>query len=235
MRLFTDESNLALSEDAERVTVRFSALPHKAPIAERFAAEMFASGIGSLVTSFSGERPERVNFTYAPPLYHAEYARVFAGSERFEQPFTGLTFDRRFLHAAPLHQDDEVHDALRLVAERRILRLTGRIPYSTRVREQLAQQGPTPQPDIVRVARALGLSERSLRRRLAREGKTFHLVANEAAAAMAKQLLLTGDRSIQETAYEMGFSNTSTFHRAFKRWTGMTPRRYVDKQLHEND
>ena len=62
---------------AERVTVRFSGLPRKAAIAERFAAEMFGVGIASLVSSFSGERPERVSFTYAPPPYQSEYARVF--------------------------------------------------------------------------------------------------------------------------------------------------------------
>ena len=80
-------------------------------------------------------------------------------------------------------------------------------------------------------ARALGLSVRSLRRRLAEEGRAYHDIASDALAAVAKQFLEDGQHTIQETAYEMGFSAPSTFHRAFKRWTGTTPTAYRQGQL----
>ena len=85
------------------------------------------------------------------------------------------------------------------------------------------QVDPPQRADMSTVARALGMSVRSLRRRLAEEGKSYNDLANEALAAVAKQLLRDKRRTIQETAYDLGFSDTSTFHRAFKRWTGMTP------------
>jgi AraC-like DNA-binding protein len=83
------------------------------------------------------------------------------------------------------------------------------------------------------VARSLGLSARSLRRRLADEDKSYAEVANEARAIVAKHLLRDKRKTIQETAYELGFSDTSTFHRAFKSWTGMTPRAY--RESHRDD
>ena len=83
------------------------------------------------------------------------------------------------------------------------------------------------------VARSLGLSARSLRRRLAMEGQTYERVADEAHAIMAKHLLTTTQLTLQETASTLGFSHMSTFHRAFKRWTGTTPLSYRAQQLRE--
>ena len=64
---------------------------------------------------------------------------------------------------------------------------------------------------------------RSLRRRLEAEGKSYLEIENEAFATVANHLLRERHLTIQETAFEMGFLSTSTFHRAFKRWTGTTP------------
>jgi AraC-like DNA-binding protein len=73
------------------------------------------------------------------------------------------------------------------------------------------------------VARALGVSARSLRRRLAEEGTSFREVVDAALGALAKRLVSDQDGPIEAAAYAMGFSHPSAFHRAFKRWTGATP------------
>jgi AraC-like DNA-binding protein len=65
-----------------------------------------------------------------------------------------------------------------------------------------------------------------LSRRLADEGKPSAEVLNEAQVLVAKHLLRDERRTIQQVAEAMGFSDASTFHRAFKRWTGMTPSGY---------
>jgi AraC-like DNA-binding protein len=82
-----------------------------------------------------------------------------------------------------------------------------------------------------RVARTLGLSRRSLRRRLVSEGSSYKTIVKEALAIVAKHYLREKRLTIQETAYEMGFADTSTFHRAFKRWTGRTPSAYRETQF----
>jgi AraC-like DNA-binding protein len=73
------------------------------------------------------------------------------------------------------------------------------------------------------VAQRLGLSVRSLHRRLSEEQQSYVALANEVSAQRAKQLLIDERRTIQETAHAMGFTNVSSFHRAFRRWTGVTP------------
>jgi AraC-like DNA-binding protein len=163
------------------------------------------------------------------PTHRAEYSRVFEQLESFEQPFTGIAFDRALLDRPAPHKDDDMHDALRAVAERRLVRLARRAPYSLRVREALVRQGSPMRSDMASIARALGLSVRSLRRRLVAEGKSYNEVVNEAQAIFACKLLREEQRTIQETAFEMGFSDPRAFHRAFKRWTGTTPSAYLDE------
>jgi AraC-like DNA-binding protein len=84
---------------------------------------------------------------------------------------------------------------------------------------------------MTRVARALELSRRSLRRRLEAEGSSYRMIVKEALAIVAKQYLRERRLTIQETAYEMGFADPTTFHRAFKRWTGTTPSAYREASL----
>jgi AraC-like DNA-binding protein len=233
-RLVTDEPSHEVVESKDRVIVRCVSLPAEPLRVQRFAAEMFVTGIFKLIRSFSVRaRPERVSFNHAAPSYHSEYTRLFEGVEHFEQPYTGIEFDRALMSAASLHKDDDLHGALRSIAERRVLRLMQRTPYAVRVHEHIVRQGPGCDTAMDSVASALGLSVRSLRRRLAAEGKTYDSIANEALSMIAKHLLRDKQQTVQEVAYEMGFSDTCTFHRAFKRWTGTTPRAYRDETVTE--
>jgi AraC-like DNA-binding protein len=113
-------------------------------------------------------------------------------------------------------------------ALKKLQRLSPQTPTSHRVRSQLAKHGPAERPSMEAVARALGMSARSLRRHLKAEGVSFQDLVEEMLGVSAKQLLDDWTRSIQDVAYTMGFSEPSAFHRAFKRWTGLTPREYRD-------
>ena len=226
-RLLTDQASYELIESDDSVTIRCVPPPNPSPRAQRFTAEMLLTSLLKLIRSFSlHARPSRVSFAYPAPSYREEYARVFEGAERFDQPFSGLVFDRALMNAVAPHKDDDVHRALRSIVEQRVLQLTHRVPFAVRVRDFLVQQAPTARAEMATVARSLGLSVRSLRRRMDAEGKTFNAVANDAQAIVAKNLLRNTERTIQEVAYELGFADTSSFHRAFKRWTNTTPLAY---------
>jgi AraC-like DNA-binding protein len=225
--LIGDDPYFELREQGDEVTLRCLRLPGQSLRLERFSSEMITTSFFRLLRYFSPHaRPERVGFEYAAPPHRHEYARVFENLECFEQPFTGIVFDRALLDVPSPDQDEDVHEALRALAERRTMRLAQAVPYALRVREFLVQQGAAHRTDMETVARSLGLSVRSLRRRLASEGKSYGAIESDALAIVAKQLLRDEQRTIQETAYEMGFSDTTTFHRAFKRWTGTTPSAY---------
>jgi AraC-like DNA-binding protein len=78
----------------------------------------------------------------------------------------------------------------------------------------------------VPVARALGMSERTLSRRLAAEGTSFRDVLDRVRSETATALLHDPGLSIAEIMFFLGYSEPASFHRSFRRWTGKTPRSY---------
>jgi AraC-like DNA-binding protein len=83
---------------------------------------------------------------------------------------------------------------------------------------------PHGQAQMSEVARRLGVSRRTLARRLASESLTFDRILRALRSDLAKRHLADGDLSISKVAWLLGYQDTSTFSHAHKRWTGMTPR-----------
>jgi AraC-like DNA-binding protein len=78
-------------------------------------------------------------------------------------------------------------------------------------------------PDIHEIARHLGVSVRTLQRRLADAGQSFNTVVETTRPDAAKTWLSGSELAIGEIGYLLGYSDVAAFHRAFKRWTGVTP------------
>ena len=93
--------------------------------------------------------------------------------------------------------------------------------------EPLLASGPV---RLETVARALGCSRQTLYRRLKAEGVTFEQVLDSLRRRLALRLIREPGLSVKAIAYRLGFSEPAAFSRAFKRWTGQTPRRASGRQ-----
>ena len=225
--LLSDAPGFRVRTQGREVLVCHDPLPNDGPRVQRLLAEATLSSLFRLVRRFDRlAHVERVCFEHAAPSYAQEYARSFEALARFEQPYTALSFDRALLDAASPYHDADLHHALRVFARRRLIQLGGRSSYATRVRDVLVRQRSPRQADMAAVARALGMSERSLRRHLSAEGTSFEATVSQALVLIAKRCLLHEQHSIKETAHKLGFASKAAFHRAFKRWTGMTPNEF---------
>ncbi len=198
---------------------------------ERFSAEMHVVGFLRLVRHFAGPnaRVTRACFEHAAPHYASEYARIFEGTEHFEQPFTGVEFERALLSRSPLHADAELYAMLEGQAAQQLARVMGETSFAKRVLAYLLASPAAVRQDMSEVARHFGMSERSLRRRLSLEEVTYAELVDEALGTVAQRMLRDPEQSITSAAYAMGFSCPSAFHRAFKRWTGVTPKQYRER------
>jgi AraC-like DNA-binding protein len=230
-RLITDRAGFEIVERGEHVYMT-STLPTAVPLsARRCASEMLVVGFVNLVCAVDvNVRPLRVCFDYPAPDYRDEYAREFHGAEEFEQTFSGVVFDRAVMDVPSPYRDTELQAVLRSVAEGRLLRLTESTPFSARACDLILKRAVHERTDMRSVARLLGMSGRSLRRRLHAEGTSWDEIAKRVASSKAKQILTTSQLTIQQVAFALGFQSASAFHRAFKRWTGMTPLAY--RQAH---
>jgi AraC-like DNA-binding protein len=227
-RVFGDGNELALAEsdDAARLRLR---LERTGLRARRMFSEFAMAALLRLIRTFAPRAAVRhVYFEHGRPDHHGECARVFGRAVSYGRGETAMVFDRAALDQRGIHHHPELHQLLRPHAERALARATGQTGQAARLRMYLfSHPAIGAEPDMTTVARALGMSVRSLRRRLSEEGVSFTAIREESLAATATQYLAR--RSIQETAYAMGFSDPTAFHRAFKRWTGMTPTQYREK------
>lgn len=230
-QLLSDETDYKVLESEDKVTLRTLPLIGASDRAARFLSEVAVTGFLRLLRDFCADaRPARVSFDYPAPIYHGEYTRVFGCPVLFAQPFSGIVFAGALLDVPSPHKDEALHEALRSVAQRRLLEISERTSYTQRVRDILVRSCGPHRTDLDEVANSLGVSVRTLRRRLSREGTSYQSVANESVMIVAKHLLLSRQHTIQETAYVMGFADASSFHRAFRRWTGTTPAAYRKAQ-----
>jgi AraC-like DNA-binding protein len=225
--LVVDGPGCKLYEQGNAAIFRYD-FPRGPLACNRLRAEFAMAGVLRLIRRFApGGPPVRaVFFEHARPEYDREYARVFGGAERFEHEFTGIELDRDVLDHQTRPPHAELYSVLESLACRKLTRAMREPGHAARVKDYLTAHALGAIPHMSQVARALGVSTRSLRRRLAEEDVSYTELLDEARATAAKRLLEDPRRSIYETAYAMGFSDATAFHRAFKRWTGLTPTQY---------
>jgi AraC-like DNA-binding protein len=226
-RVFSEAPSSALCEEGETASIRFN-FRHGSAFSARLPAELAMSGLLRLLRLFAGPaaNARRVCFEYEPPPHRDEYTRIFAGSECFGQSYTGIDFDRAWLERTQLYENPELYTALQTQAERALGRVQRELNLVDRVHEHLTSYEPAQMPAMDDVARHFDMSARSLRRRLSAEGASYKALLERALATIAKRLLENPRMSIQQTADAMGFATPASFHRAFKRWTGLTPKAY---------
>jgi len=170
----------------------------------------------------------RATFAFPAPADPAAHARVFGAPVRFGQPRTELVLARDVWqlpsHNASLELLRTLEDhADRLLANQRAREL------EARVARVLAEELRGGDPSLVHVARRVGMSARTLQRRLADEGVSFADLVDRTRREFAEDYLRDRSLALSEIAYLLGFSEQSAFTRAFQRWHGTSPSRYREQ------
>jgi AraC-like DNA-binding protein len=165
-----------------------------------------------------------VHFTHAEPEYRAEYDRIFRVPLVFESEKNALLTDDKWLTRKPAPSSPYLHAILSAHAEELLTSLESSKSTRGRVERELMPILHTGDASMNTVAGKLGLSRQTLFRRLKAEGATFEKVLDELRHKMALHYLSGKKVSVNETAYLVGFSEPAAFSRAFKRWTGSSPR-----------
>ncbi|HEY7194549.1 MAG TPA: AraC family transcriptional regulator ligand-binding domain-containing protein [Gemmatimonadales bacterium] len=166
-----------------------------------------------------------VSLTFEPDD-RRDLERLLKCPVRSPAPWSGIEFPREAM-AVALRRRDPV---LRSVLEGRATPLS---PGPRAVQDTVAAQVRAAvasrigdAPDIARIARQLAMGTRTLQRRLAAEGVSYKDLVDHARRDAAQRLLEDRSLAVAEVGYLLGFSEPSAFHRAFKRWCGVTPLEY---------
>lgn len=170
-----------------------------------------------------------LNYTCEPELL-PRYQEAFGPGLRFGQRACRVTFQRDMLDRRLPAHDLMSYTTARARADAALAAHHRQIDTAERVRQHLLAAFPA-QPAIQEAASQLGLTERTLRRNLAALDTNFQTLAQECQLLKARSLLAEGQLPIKQIADELGFASVTSFHRAFKRWTGTTPLLWRDEQF----
>ena len=165
---------------------------------------------------------ERVELTVPMPKGFESVRDSFPFEMVFSKPRTRICF-REDLLREPLKQaDPQTVRLLTEITDRQLQALDAETSLVGAARALLVEQITSP-PTLDEAARALNLSSRGLRRKLAEAGTSYQKLLDEVRLRLATRMLTETAMPIATVAYQLGFSNASDFARAFKRWSGKPP------------
>jgi AraC-like DNA-binding protein len=167
--------------------------------------------------------PLEARFSYSAPDYADEYERILRLPIRFDAGEDGVMFPVSLMVTSNPTADAALRQLLQQYAADQLARIPSNDRFSQRIRATLRSMLPMGRVSADAVAAQFSMSDRTLRRRLREEGTSYQDVLDDVRAELARRYLGTDKRGIDEVAGLLGFSDSSAFSKAFRRWTGKTP------------
>lgn len=217
--------------DADAIAAEFSAAA-ASPMVHRFVVEEALCVLRFVGFQVSGLAPQfrQVEVDYPRPTYGQRYREIFGCPVVFDAPETRIVFARKWFESPLKTSDGE----LLSLYKKHLAELRGQIHRDESLEHQLRTMFvscPGRMPTLEKAASMLGLSARTLRRRVEqRYGKTYRQFVEDYRKAQALQRLKSSAATAKRVGCELGYADVNAFRRAFKTWTGMTITEYQSRE-----
>ncbi|MBN1311181.1 MAG: AraC family transcriptional regulator [Anaerolineae bacterium] len=216
-----------------RVELRFNkirAIFFTPPYAPRMSRHCFESTFSSsvrMMRTLTGVpiNPLEVTFIYPEPESRAEYERVFRCPVRFGQKDNSLMLDMGIINTPIRMANPALLEHFEQYAQDFLAQMECKDETTRAVIRIILERLDDETLSIKKVAREMAVSVRTLQNRLADEGVVFSQLLKDIRQQLAKKYLRE-DYTVEQITYLLGFSEPSVFRRAFKKWSGVTPKEY---------
>ncbi|GAA0779158.1 ornithine utilization transcriptional regulator OruR [Castellaniella ginsengisoli] len=200
---------------------------NESPDIRRFLIEQqYMQHVTHLQDVFGRPRfPIRAYFSYAAPAYAEIYERFLGCPCEFDHPQCELHYDAAILDQRPLLAHRLTATVLQQTCEGLISNARTLSGMAGEVYQRLLRR-PGEFPGMETIAAQLGMTSRNLRRHLSAEGTSFSAILDDVRSSLAVEYVRTTRMNGDDIALLLGFSESTNFRRAFKRWTGKTTRDY---------
>lgn len=226
-RVLSDASNYDLRVEGDVASIiAVHDVPPEGPVRQRVeftVAVLYCYGRVGIEAEWV---PSDVFFEHAAPDDLGEHRRLFRCDPRFLAGASGFRFPAALLERPLCTRNPGLADMLERVALRFLDDVPRDASTASALRDLVVRQRFEGELTLESAARQLGMSPRTLQRRLGEDGTSYHEVVDGARRHIATQMLAQPTIAIAEVAFAVGFSEPAAFHRAFKRWTGTTPAEY---------
>ena len=169
---------------------------------------------------------EQLSFRSPAPLDDSHYRSRFCQNVVFDAAKTQLRFDASLLDLKVVETPATLAAFIRDAPANLLVKYRNDASATALVRRRLRTVGPGDWPELEGMAQMMCVSNTTLQRRLQAEGMTYQRLKDEFRRDIAIDLLSTESLTVAEVAARTGFQETSAFHRAFKKWTGLSPGAY---------
>jgi AraC-like DNA-binding protein len=233
-QLATPVVKLQFREEAGRADWTIDPLPHPAIDARlyRFIVETQFGILVSLHRDIMGSAfcPSALEVTFPAPEPEEQFRKAFGCPVTFGRPRNRFLFDAAWLNGAPQFGNEITYASVLALCDDLHDRLQNRIGVAGKVRSfLLATLGRS--TSLEHVAEHLGVPVRTLRRKLRDEDTSFRDLFDQLRAEVAIKYLRDTQMTIDDIAHALGFSETSNFRHAFRRWKHASPQE-VRRSLH---
>lgn len=169
--------------------------------------------------------PREVRFAHSFEGDPSDHERIFGCPVYFDQPVVEIIMDRNLLDLPIKTADSELYEALLSYCEAALAeRQRDHVDVVAEVERMIVELLPQGTAKAKVVASEMGMSERTLARRLADEETSFNEILDDLRQDMAVRYIAGSETPLIDTAFLLGYSNQSALTNAFRRWTGKTPR-----------
>jgi AraC-like DNA-binding protein len=208
---------LAIHEEPDGARVELSA-------ADPFAIEYEVVLLAKHLRDETGGRcaPVEISFRHVPDDL-AAFERAIGCRVRAMAPSNAVGFSRESWELPLRRRDPILRSVLEQHADEILARLPARSGLALDVQRAIARRMAGGDTRVEAVGRELAVSARTLQRKLAAEGVSYQGLLEDARKEAAARYLRESTLAIGEIAYLLGYSEPAPFHRAFRRWYGMTP------------
>ncbi|MES9904416.1 MAG: AraC family transcriptional regulator [Sedimenticola sp.] len=226
MRLAGPVGKKTFLEEGDQAVLRWENILQLDDRVVPFALELWFSSALQWIRDIMHSPFELVEmrFTYEELPYAEEYRKTFGCPVRFNCEYNEMRFDVAFMDQPTARGNPLTEQVFRELCDQLMLDLHAKTGIVKDVHSILTTQGNF--PDIVTVADQLHMTTRTLRRKLATQGTSYLLLITEMRKQQSIKFLRETNMSIEEISDRVGFSDSSNFRTAFKRWTTKTPSMY---------
>lgn len=200
------------------------------PRADGYLEGLFAASVCNFKQRVPGFQLCQVRLRRPRPADPSPYLAAFGIMPVFGSATLELTFSRALLDVPMLGSDVALTEMLKEYASELVRKIPAIDPLLYAVQTALAEGLERGQVSLATIARTIGTSARTLRRRLSSMGTSFQEQLERLRYDRAVQQLELGQESVAGIAEQLGFASTTAFQRAFRRWTGLTPSGYRQKE-----
>lgn len=163
--------------------------------------------------------------------FASEGGRLFQAPVRYERDWLGLRFDARWLDLPIVQNPQSLTEFLQQAPASLLVKYRDQTSLTERIRRLLRRSLAGELPSLEAVGQSLAMTPQTLRRRLRDEGQGYQSIKDDLRRDVAIEYLGLPDLTLLDIANRLGFSEASTFHRAFKGWTGVSPGTYRQTRL----